>query len=85
MFKYNDGWVNSGSQIPGSSDFKSVATGYPAWWLQQVGYPDGPPPPVSVSVGKQQDLQTIAFKTQAKQCISACRKVDMACVEKCLD
>eukprot|EP00931_Biecheleriopsis_adriatica_P084570 TRINITY_DN5845_c0_g1_i3.p1 TRINITY_DN5845_c0_g1~~TRINITY_DN5845_c0_g1_i3.p1 ORF type:complete len:551 (-),score=83.62 TRINITY_DN5845_c0_g1_i3:23-1675(-) len=33
MTKYSDGWTEDGS-----------APGYPDWWLQAVGYPNGPPP-----------------------------------------
>lgn len=40
LFQYADGynnrWVNGA--------FSSSSMGYPAWWLEQVGYADGPPP-----------------------------------------
>lgn len=38
MFKYASGFVNE----PGSM---SQMVGYPAWWLEAVGYSHGPPPP----------------------------------------
>jgi dipeptidase len=39
MFKYASGFVNE------PPDGMSQMVGYPAWWLQAVGYSDGPPPP----------------------------------------
>jgi hypothetical protein len=39
MFKYASGFVN---ELP---DGMSQLVGYPAWWLEAVGYSDGPPPP----------------------------------------
>ncbi|KAG7367389.1 dipeptidase [Nitzschia inconspicua] len=38
MFKYADGFVNE----PGNM---SQMVGYPEWWLEAVGFRDGPPPP----------------------------------------
>jgi dipeptidase len=38
MFKYADGFVNE----PGKM---SQMVGYPEWWLEAVGFSDGPPPP----------------------------------------
>lgn len=38
LFKYADGWVNSWTD----KGFSSVNTGYPAWWLEKVGYAAGP-------------------------------------------
>jgi len=42
LFKYASGFVN---ELP---DGMSKMVGYPAWWLQAVGYADGPPPPPTV-------------------------------------
>jgi len=39
LFKYASGFVN---ELP---DGMSQVKGYPAWWLQAVGYQEGPPPP----------------------------------------
>jgi dipeptidase len=39
MFKYASGFVNE------APDHMSQMVGYPAWWLEAVGYADGPPPP----------------------------------------
>lgn len=39
MFKYASGFVNE------APDGLSQMVGYPSWWLQKVGYSDGPPPP----------------------------------------
>jgi dipeptidase len=39
LFKYASGFVNE----PGGA--MSQMVGYPAWWLEAVGYPNGPPPP----------------------------------------
>jgi dipeptidase len=39
MFKYASGFVNE------APDSMSEMVGYPAWWLKQVGYSEGPPPP----------------------------------------
>jgi dipeptidase len=38
MFKYADGFVNE----PGKM---SQMVGYPSWWLEAVGFSEGPPPP----------------------------------------
>jgi hypothetical protein len=40
MFKYADGFVNSKEE--------SKQVGYPTWWLEKVGYEDGPPPPPTI-------------------------------------
>jgi dipeptidase len=40
VFKYASGFVN---EPPPNG--MSQMVGYPAWWLQAVGYQDGPPPP----------------------------------------
>eukprot|EP01083_Nonionella_stella_P243557 848552_1 len=39
MFKYASGFVN---EIPSGM---SQMVGYPEWWLKEVGYTEGPPPP----------------------------------------
>ena len=36
LFKYADGWNNVPTLGQG--------IGYPAWWLEKVGYKNGPPP-----------------------------------------
>lgn len=43
LFTYADNYVNYWS----TTGFHSVSTGYPAWWLEAVGYPNGPPPVTS--------------------------------------
>lgn len=40
LFKYASGFVNEPN-----GDGMSQMVGYPAWWLEAVGYRDGPPPP----------------------------------------
>jgi len=40
LFTYADGDVNYWA----GGNFHSISTGYPAWWLEAVGYPNGPPP-----------------------------------------
>ena len=40
LFQYSDGYNNR--WVDGV--FTSASIGYPAWWLEDVGYPDGPPP-----------------------------------------
>ena len=46
LFKYASGFVN---ELPNDNDSDgggmSQMVGYPAWWLEAVGYPNGPPPP----------------------------------------
>ena len=39
MFKYASGFVNK------APNDMSQMVGYPAWWLKEVGYIEGPPPP----------------------------------------
>ena len=39
MFKYASGFVNE------APNDMSEMVGYPAWWLKEVGYAEGPPPP----------------------------------------
>jgi len=43
MFKFADGFVNRAKAPPNGEISEPV--GYPAWWLEAVGYKDGPPPP----------------------------------------
>lgn len=43
MFRYADGFINSWN----NNIFSAASVGYPAWWLEAVGYPDGPPPVTS--------------------------------------
>lgn len=40
LFKYASGFVNE--------PVLSTPVGYPKWWLEEVGYADGPPPPPTV-------------------------------------
>lgn len=40
LFTYADNYLNYWS----ATGFHSQSTGYPAWWLEAVGYPNGPPP-----------------------------------------
>lgn len=42
LFKYASGFVNE------PPDGMSQMVGYPQWWLEAVGYQDGPPPPPTV-------------------------------------
>ncbi|CAJ1951378.1 unnamed protein product [Cylindrotheca closterium] len=41
MFKYASGFVNEDDSHGGLSQM----VGYPAWWLEAVGFKEGPPPP----------------------------------------
>lgn len=51
MFKFADGFVNFKKEESEVSVVDSAGgeitkpVGYPAWWLEAVGYKDGPPPP----------------------------------------
>ena len=45
IYKYADGNIYEDSTEYGPG--KSSPAGYPVWWLEAVGYPDGPPPPMS--------------------------------------
>lgn len=45
LFTYADGDVNYWA----AGTFHSASTGYPAWWLEAVGYPDGPPPAATIA------------------------------------
>lgn len=40
LFTYADGYINYWTD----GFFRSKSVGYPAWWLEQVGYQNGPPP-----------------------------------------
>eukprot|EP00605_Chrysophyceae_sp_TOSAG23-4_P001579 GSChrysophyteH1.ASY1.ANO1.1734.1 assembled CDS len=46
LFRWADGfesqWTNEGTP---DKHFTSVSPGYPAWWLEEVDYSKGPPPP----------------------------------------
>jgi dipeptidase len=45
VYKYADGNIYTDASDKTSG--KSTPAGYPTWWLTAVGYPSGPPPPVS--------------------------------------
>ena len=47
MFRYADGFVNfKESEVDTTTGGEiTKRVGYPAWWLEVVGYKDGPPPP----------------------------------------
>lgn len=47
MMQYADGWLNEPGKTPGT------ALGYPAWWLEGVGYQNGPPPPPPLPHGAE--------------------------------
>ena len=53
VYKYADGniYTDASDKTPG----KSTPAGYPTWWLKAVGYPAGPPPPVSGILVKERD------------------------------
>lgn len=40
LYTYADGYLNFWK----NGAFHSQSVGYPAWWLEAVGYPNGPPP-----------------------------------------
>jgi len=51
VFRYADGFLNFRESEVNDSDGGGEITrvlGYPAWWLEEVGYKDGPPPPPTV-------------------------------------
>jgi dipeptidase len=67
MFKYADGFVNQ----PGHM---SQMVGYPEWWLEVVGFSDGPPPPPTIpkcchppKVGKHTSVDRKTTKTPLQQ------------------
>ena len=76
MFRYSDGWINSWNR----DTFSSVNTGYPAWWLEAVGYQDGPPP-VDVSLKKvmltKQNGEGDRIIIATKECIKQCALNDL--------
>mmetsp|Transcript_30981 Transcript_30981/g.72982 ORF Transcript_30981/g.72982 Transcript_30981/m.72982 type:complete len:627 (+) Transcript_30981:130-2010(+) len=46
MFRYADGFVNrKESEVEDGGGDITKPVGYPSWWLEAVGYRDGPPPP----------------------------------------
>eukprot|EP00535_Pseudo-nitzschia_heimii_P007511 CAMPEP_0197188336 /NCGR_PEP_ID=MMETSP1423-20130617/17632_1 /TAXON_ID=476441 /ORGANISM="Pseudo-nitzschia heimii, Strain UNC1101" /LENGTH=633 /DNA_ID=CAMNT_0042640143 /DNA_START=94 /DNA_END=1995 /DNA_ORIENTATION=+ len=46
IFRYADGFLNfRESEIDENGGEITRVLGYPAWWLEAVGYKDGPPPP----------------------------------------
>mmetsp|Transcript_25899 Transcript_25899/g.56764 ORF Transcript_25899/g.56764 Transcript_25899/m.56764 type:complete len:661 (-) Transcript_25899:423-2405(-) len=48
MFRYADGFMNfKESEVDTTTTGGEITkrVGYPAWWLEAVGYKDGPPPP----------------------------------------
>ena len=46
IFRYADGFLNfPESEIDQHDGETTQVLGYPAWWLEAVGYRDGPPPP----------------------------------------
>jgi len=66
LFKYADGFLNFWSR----TGFHSVSMGYPSWWLQEVGYAEGPPP-VAKSYLMKQHIQ------QQAQALANIRKKDL--------
>ena len=89
FFTYADGYVNywSGSNKE-TATFHSSSVGYPAWWLEEVGYPDGPPPtsspappprpsppPYNPQAVKVHDLEVFGDKSResVKKCVYKCQ------------
>lgn len=57
LYTYADGYLNYWKD----GLFHSQSVGYPAWWLEQVGYPNGPPPVDSktAKLAKQRYLNSL--------------------------
>lgn len=94
FFTYADGDRNFWAD----GSFHSQSVGYPDWWLEQVGYPEGPPPAAATVMSKQiaaRMADKIAKKQKAvytggkvqvisgKECVLACNRTEG--FEKCVD
>lgn len=59
LFKYNDGFFNYWD--PKTGRFKASSLGYPVWWLDAVGYGEGPPPADGIEEGVGKEYLTSAL------------------------
>lgn len=62
LFTYADNDINYWS----NGRFHSSSTGYPAWWLEAVGYPNGPPP-VELQEGVSKLAREVAMRVLEHQ------------------
>lgn len=82
-FKYADGYKNVLSKVAGKTKFVSTSAGYPVWWLEAVGYPEGPGPAVSKLPNKLVEKSTLG------RCLLSCTSQALsdddlrACVTVC--